>query len=465
MKHQFLLSLSVCALLYVRGDSGLPIRDSARVCVQFDNSRWQQILKKAKKEKKYIFVDCYTTWCSPCKVMDKEVYTRPEVGNYLNSHFISVEMQMDKTPNDDENTRSRYPDADLIQEQEGIPGYPAFFIFSPDGKLISRGMGLKYPDDFLGFVSAAIDPKAEHPYAKYYNLLSEFQKGKRDYTSMTLLLDTATLLGQTEISDSIQKIYSAYLKAQSDDQLYNQQIIGYLALRVQSSSSRYFHLFHPNEEKINELMGKHGYAQLVVGRVITNEYITPSIPAVAEPDWRGIMKTITDKYDSSYAEENILKARAVWYGQHHDQANQLKYFTIYINKYSSNLDANGEECAGFMDCDLNTGCWMVFKYSVDKDQIDASIKCMKGVLERFRNRGTGYVPGGFIDTYANLLYKAGRTNEAIEQEEYVLKYLINAKATENDLKEYKSTLERMKQGKPTWPHYISKDDFFGMGLI
>ncbi len=35
---------------------------------------WPEICEKAQKENKYIFVDCYTTWCGPCKKMDQEVY-------------------------------------------------------------------------------------------------------------------------------------------------------------------------------------------------------------------------------------------------------------------------------------------------------------------------------------------------------------------------------------------------------
>ncbi len=83
---------------------------------------------------------------------------------------------MDRTSDDDEMTKSRYGDAYMIQKQKGIPAYPTFFAFSREGKLLSRGSGLKYPEDFLGFVSSAIDTKEYHPYARYYAMLAEYQK-------------------------------------------------------------------------------------------------------------------------------------------------------------------------------------------------------------------------------------------------------------------------------------------------
>jgi thiol:disulfide interchange protein len=45
---------------------------------------WNEILAKAKTENKYIFIDCYTTWCGPCKYMSKNIFTQKEVGDYFN---------------------------------------------------------------------------------------------------------------------------------------------------------------------------------------------------------------------------------------------------------------------------------------------------------------------------------------------------------------------------------------------
>src|ERR1700710_7497 len=83
----------------------LPFRSRAQITssnrIHFTKEiSWNEILKKAKKDNKYIFIDCYASWCGPCKEMDKEVYTNDTVGNYMNSRFISVKYQLDTSKTD-----------------------------------------------------------------------------------------------------------------------------------------------------------------------------------------------------------------------------------------------------------------------------------------------------------------------------------------------------------------------------
>ena len=41
----------------------------AKCQIQFDEGSFTKVLAKAKQEKKMVFMDCYTSWCGPCKMM------------------------------------------------------------------------------------------------------------------------------------------------------------------------------------------------------------------------------------------------------------------------------------------------------------------------------------------------------------------------------------------------------------
>ena len=54
----FLISISCCTMAQQKG-------------VQFVHGlKWTEVKAKAKAENKYIFVDCFTTWCGPCKMIE-----------------------------------------------------------------------------------------------------------------------------------------------------------------------------------------------------------------------------------------------------------------------------------------------------------------------------------------------------------------------------------------------------------
>ena len=42
--------------------------------INFEKLTLEEALIKAKTENKYVFVDCYTTWCGPCKRMTEFVF-------------------------------------------------------------------------------------------------------------------------------------------------------------------------------------------------------------------------------------------------------------------------------------------------------------------------------------------------------------------------------------------------------
>lgn len=41
--------------------------------IEFFHGTYEEVLQKARAEGKQIFVDVYTSWCGPCKMMAKNV--------------------------------------------------------------------------------------------------------------------------------------------------------------------------------------------------------------------------------------------------------------------------------------------------------------------------------------------------------------------------------------------------------
>ena len=62
--------------------------------VNFRAITWDQALKAASAEHKYIFVDGFTEWCYWCKVLDKNTFSDEKVAEFMNSHFICLKLDM-----------------------------------------------------------------------------------------------------------------------------------------------------------------------------------------------------------------------------------------------------------------------------------------------------------------------------------------------------------------------------------
>lgn len=127
--------------------------------IRFEHAlSWKEVKAKAKKEGKFIFVDCFTTWCGPCKKMSSQVFTEPAVGDFFSQKFVSVKVQMDKTSTDDEAVKSWYADAAAIAKECGVKAYPTFLYFSPEGKLVHVEEGSRSAASFIDVSARALKP-------------------------------------------------------------------------------------------------------------------------------------------------------------------------------------------------------------------------------------------------------------------------------------------------------------------
>ena len=60
------------------------------------SSRCSEALAKAKAENKLVFMDCYTSWCGPCKYMTETIFPQEKAGEFFNPKFVCVKFDMEK---------------------------------------------------------------------------------------------------------------------------------------------------------------------------------------------------------------------------------------------------------------------------------------------------------------------------------------------------------------------------------
>lgn len=97
--------------------------------IEFYHGSYPDVLKKAKKENKRILVDVYTSWCGPCKMMAKNVFSQKEVGDYYNRNFVCLKLDAEK--------EKEHP----FFEKYQAGGYPSLFWLDAEGKLIDMYVG------------------------------------------------------------------------------------------------------------------------------------------------------------------------------------------------------------------------------------------------------------------------------------------------------------------------------------
>jgi thiol:disulfide interchange protein len=52
----------------------------------------EAVLQRAKAENKLVFVDFYTSWCLPCKVMEQGAFVDYDLAEFMNKNFLNVRV-------------------------------------------------------------------------------------------------------------------------------------------------------------------------------------------------------------------------------------------------------------------------------------------------------------------------------------------------------------------------------------
>jgi len=408
----FSLSLMISGLL-------LPFTVTAQEKgVHFEHTlSWADVKAKAKAENKYIFVDCFTTWCGPCRYMRTVIFPQEEAGTYFNDKFVSVEVQLDTTAKDNDHVKSWYADAHAIMTKYGINAYPTYLIFAPDGLVLHRIVGgSNSAGSFISLVQQAFDTTQQ-----YYAKLRQFENGRRDSGFLRQLALLAYNAYDFSVGSKVAKVYLT-----SQPTLFTPAALELMNTCTMRSTDEYFGFFAKHASEIDKVIGA-DKAENKIRSIFLNEAMRQlPRPAIRKANWDSIQKGIA-AYLPGQAQEITMRIKINYFNSWGDWPNFEKAIISYMKQFSQHM--NDEE--------LNSIAWSTFEHCAD-------MTCVSEILDWSRQLKNSNTPM-FMDTYANILYKLGKKDEAISLEQKALDM-----SQTNERPDYQATLDKMKAGQKTW---------------
>lgn len=425
--------------------------------IEFEHVSWKEVLEKAKQTNKPIFVDVYTSWCGPCKKMSKDIFSLTEVGKVYNANFICYQIDAEKGEGLE------------IAKRYEVMSYPTYLFIKPDGSLFSRSTGFMVADKFIAVAHTAIadlnDPKPLAVWEK------EYTQNKNDPSFLLDYMDKRSRLGKTNT-----ELFDEYLALLPKELRVSDKIIEFYhnESRNLSLNSVAFKNLQDNTALFLPKLGGYNY-------VFMNNAIESSFREACKTKNEQLLEQVVDA-NAKLPKNPQSKIKEELYMHYYMKTNDLdKYIsnaTIYCETSLMNISTDSilrtdektlklfettqkKELVGKIDSirllqlrdymahatrdkysqALNSVAWDFFEKVTDTKSLENALRWSKRSLELYPENHM------YLDTYANLLYKLGRSEEAITKETEALNF---GKIANSNVKVYEKTLARMKVGEKTW---------------
>lgn len=365
--------------------------------VDFRKISWEEAKAAAKKENKYIFIDCMTDWCGWCKVMDRETFSKQEVADYMNKNFVSLKMEMETGFGIKMAMKYR------------VAAFPTALYFNPNGELVYRVGGYEPPLDFLKTVKGVAD-----------GTLKDSFKGISDKAELDFpaFYENACKKGKERKYPKEDEVV-AFLDKQND--LFNE--VSWSILSRFNSNKKYEEHFLNNIDKYRGLYGKSETEDLLNKILYTK--IEKAVENKSEADFNTVLtlaeKLIKEDFDRSkvYMQITFYEGTESW--------------KKYSEAIESLIKIKGELGAG----ETNSICWNLYEKCDDMAVLNKAVGWMKQTTEK----DAQYM---YLDTYAALLYKTKNYEEA---EKTAKAAIEKGKANGENIKETEELLEKIRKAK------------------
>ena len=379
----------------------LSVLSFAQEGIKFETSDFKTILAKAKKENKLIFLDAYTTWCGPCKLMAKNIFTLKSVGDHYNANFVNAKIDMEKGEGID------------IAKKYDVKVFPTYLFIDGNGELVHRTVGYVPEKEFIQFAKDASDPSK-----RVAALKERFEKGEKD---PEFLKNLVNLTAFTE-ADYAGKVFEQYITAKANTPLAADDM-QMLFMTLKNSESPAYKIFKDKKADLLKFMPEKSYEatdkSLKINTVIKKAYNEES-------------KTYDENKFIEGTKDFLTKDEAVKYLNKVKASKALKandiatYEKLTLETYKDYTSFNSNE--------LNSIAWNFFENVTNKSSLETALKWAQESVKQSENSAN-------TDTLANLYNKL---NDKANAKIWAEKAIELAKKNGEDASETQKLLDSLK---------------------
>ncbi|MCY3621390.1 MAG: thioredoxin family protein [Gammaproteobacteria bacterium] len=113
--------------------------------VEFHALTYEEAAARAAADEKIVFIDFFTTWCLPCKEMDRTTFQDPQVAAWLAEHTVALKVDAEENETNE-----------ALAERFGVKSFPNYVYLTPEGELLDRITGKKDSEEFLELSASVI---------------------------------------------------------------------------------------------------------------------------------------------------------------------------------------------------------------------------------------------------------------------------------------------------------------------
>jgi thioredoxin-related protein len=194
-----------------------------------DDTPYKKALETAKTKEKPLFIMLYADWCPHCNLMKKEVFSDPNVMDFLKENYVCIWKNIEKE------------EGLALKNKYNTKSLPTFLFLDSNETLLYALKGEMKTTEFMTEVKYALNSRMQLPY-----LEKEFLSDPSNSTKFFAYLNTLKKgKDRTELSVPTH----IYLKTQSDAQLVSETNWRIIANGVTDINSREFQYVLKNQKE------------------------------------------------------------------------------------------------------------------------------------------------------------------------------------------------------------------------